>query len=59
MLVVRANDLTVGAGRRTVNPSDVYKAIELLELEFILPRLKAEVDSTFRAIIRSSRLFIF
>ncbi|KAK9236726.1 histone-fold-containing protein [Lipomyces kononenkoae] len=43
-LTATANDLTVGAGRRTVNPSDVYKAIELLELEFILPRLKAEVD---------------
>ncbi|KAK9353909.1 histone-fold-containing protein [Lipomyces doorenjongii] len=43
-LTSTANDLTVGAGRRTVNPSDVYKAIELLELEFILPRLKAEVD---------------
>ncbi|KAK9251453.1 histone-fold-containing protein [Lipomyces tetrasporus] len=43
-LTSTANDLTIGSGRRTVNPSDVYKAIELLELDFFLPRLKAEVD---------------
>ncbi|KAK9371128.1 histone-fold-containing protein [Lipomyces kononenkoae] len=48
-LTSTANDLTVGAGRRTVNPTDVYKAIELLELEFILPRLKAEVDKYVEA----------
>lgn len=41
--------MTVQSGRRTINPSDVYQALEILELPFFLPRLKAEVSQFNKA----------
>ncbi|KAK9475030.1 histone-fold-containing protein, partial [Dipodascopsis tothii] len=44
-LTSTANDVTLQSGRKTVSPADVFKAIEILDLGFFLPELKAEVDS--------------
>ncbi|KAK9446446.1 uncharacterized protein V1518DRAFT_184751 [Limtongia smithiae] len=43
-LTATANELTLQAGRKTVTHTDIFKAIEVLELDFFLPRLTAEVD---------------
>ncbi|KAK7204497.1 histone-fold-containing protein [Myxozyma melibiosi] len=53
-LTATANELTVQSGRRTINPNDVYQALEILELPFFLPRLKAEV-SEFNKVATSKR----
>lgn len=42
-----ANEHTVNAGKKTISPADVFKALEDTEFSFLKPRLEAEFDSTF------------
>lgn len=40
-----ANNHTVNAGKKTISPADVFKALEELELDFLKGPLEAEFDS--------------
>lgn len=42
-----ANENTVNAGKKTIAPADVFKALEETEFEFLKAPLEAEYASTF------------
>ncbi|KAK9478838.1 histone-fold-containing protein [Lipomyces japonicus] len=48
-LTSTANDITVQNGRKTVNPNDVYEALEVLALDGLIPRVRQEVDKFIEA----------
>ncbi|EAQ92582.1 hypothetical protein CHGG_00817 [Chaetomium globosum CBS 148.51] len=41
-----ANDFTVGSNKKTINPTDVFKALDEIEYGFMRERLEAEFAST-------------
>ena len=41
-----ANDFTVGSNKKTINPADVFKALDEIEYGFMRERLEAEFAST-------------
>jgi len=46
-LATHANDNAVRANKKTIQPKDIYDSIHDLDFDEFLPRLQAELESTF------------
>jgi uncharacterized small protein (DUF1192 family) len=43
---IRANDITAQKGKKTINNDEVLAALEIVELDMMIPQLKAHIERT-------------
>jgi len=50
----RANDLTQQKGKKTINNEEILSALEIVELDFMIPQLKAHIERTSHRLVKVS-----
>lgn len=51
-----ANDVAKGANHKTISAPDVFKALEIVELEHLAPQLRESLTGNFFLDIRKRRI---